>query len=85
MATNECAWLDARITKTEKLIESIEAAIDAIGSGAQSYTLDTGQSRQVVTKANVASLKTLLDSLENRRVMLKQRRYGGGSLIGRGL
>jgi len=85
MATNECAWLDARITKTEQMIEAIETAILAVGLGAQSYTLDTGQSRQVVTKADIASLTSKLESLENHRSILIKRRYGGGSLIGRGL
>lgn len=73
---DENDWLDARIAKTEELIEAIEDAILAISAGAQSYTLNTGQTTQSVTKSSIGSLRMQLDTLENRRAILKARRCG---------
>lgn len=76
---SEVDWLEARIAKTEELIEAIEDAILALTGGAQSYTLNTGQTTQSVTKASLGSLRLQLDSLENRRAVLKQRLCGNGT------
>jgi len=74
---DENAYLDAKITKVEALIDAYEDAILALAtSGAQSYTLDTGQSRQTVTKAQLSDLRLSLRELENRRSELRTRRYG---------
>lgn len=73
---DESDWLDARIARTKELIVAYEDAIEAISSGAQSYTLNTGQTTQSVTKANVGSLRIQLDSLENRLATLIARRCG---------
>jgi hypothetical protein len=73
-----------RLAATLVLIEALEAALTAlITDGAQSYTLDTGQSRQVVTKLNVASLQKQLDTLYNRYDIFNNRCNGGGTLIAR--
>lgn len=75
---DDSAWLDARIEKVEALIVAYEDAILALGTdgGMQSYTLDTGQSRQTVTRQDLGSLRLQLESLENRRSVLKARRNG---------
>lgn len=74
----DTAWLDARIAATQLSIEAYEAAEAAIGTGgAQSYTLDTGQSRQTVTKANITEIRKTLDSLYARYSNLCNRRNGG--------
>jgi hypothetical protein len=78
MTSERIAWLDARIAKTKTLIEKYEDAIDALSApgGAESYSLDTGQTRQSVTRANLGSLQATLDSLENRLSTLYARRNG---------
>ena len=60
--------LEARIAKTKVLITAHEDAIEAIlaGGAMQAYTLDTGQSRQSVTRADLSNLEKTLDSLYNR-------------------
>lgn len=73
---NDNEWLDKRIARIEALIEKHEDAIEAVAGGAQSYSLDTGQTRQTVTKANLAELRIALKELENRRSELRTRRYG---------
>jgi hypothetical protein len=80
MTSDDCAWLDARIAKTKELIERYEDAIAAVGAGGgmQSYTLDTGQSRQTVTRADLGRLQDMLNSLENRLSTLQARRNGAG-------
>lgn len=80
MAT-EAEYLQSRITRTEELIEATEDAIAALTGGAQSYHLDTGQTRTTVTKAQLSQLKTTLTSLENRRATLRARRCGAGTRV----
>ena len=62
----DAVWIQERITRTRETIVSIENAVTALVSGAQSYTLDTGQTRQTVTKANLAELKNSLSYYEGR-------------------
>lgn len=72
-------FLQARITATQSQIIAYEAAIDAIVTdGVQSYTLDTGQSNQIVTKLNLAATQRTLDSLYNRCATLEARLNGSG-------
>ena len=76
----EAAFLQARIDKTKKLIVAFEDAALSISTGEISqYTLDTGQTRQVVTKTNLATLNTHIDALYNRLVTLEARQIGNGS------
>lgn len=72
------AWLEARITKTKALIEAYEDAMLALATGAQSYSLDTGQTRQTVTKANLSEMRNAIMILENRLATLEARLEGAG-------
>lgn len=74
---DDTTWIQARITATKALIVAYEAAVLALSTGAESYQLDTGQSRQYVTKAQLGSLRTTLSELETRLSTLQQK-------IGRG-
>lgn len=67
-----------RIAATEALIISYEDAITALGANGaiQSYTLDTGQSRQVVTRSDIPALNTMIDKLYNRLATLNARLSG---------
>lgn len=72
MACDDRAWLQARLTETEALIVAYEAAILALSTGTvQSYSLDTGQTRQTVTKQQLSQIQNTLESLENRRAVLR--------------
>jgi len=75
----DVAWLDARITRTKQQIEELENAIDALAGGALSYSMDTGQTRQSVTRQQLGSLRLMLDSLYNRLSTLCARRNGASS------
>lgn len=66
-------WNLERIAATKLLIIVYEGAIDALSSGAQSYQLDTGQTRQLVSKAQLGSLQLTLTRLESRLATLQMR------------
>lgn len=74
----ERSYITGRIIATKAQIEAYEDAVLALGAGGgiQSYTLDTGQSRQVVTRADISTLTTTIDRLYNRLTMLEARLYG---------
>lgn len=76
-------FLLERIEKTKELIERYEDAVSNImANGIQSYVLDTGQSKQVVTKANIEKLQEQIDVLYNRLATLDARVNGTGVVIG---
>jgi hypothetical protein len=79
---NDRVWLTERIAAVEALIVKFEEAIGAVVGGAQSYSLDTGQTRQSVTKANLAEIQRALAELEAKRDAYYLRR-DGGSFIAR--
>jgi hypothetical protein len=60
------AYVQERIDKTKTAIAAYEDAIIALAGGAQQYSLNTGQTIQVVTRANLTNLRETLDMLENR-------------------
>lgn len=71
--SDDVEWIQARIVATKALIVAYEAAILALAGGAQSYQLDTGQSRQLVEKAQLGSLRLVLSELESRLSTYQQR------------
>lgn len=78
-------FLEERITKTEALIEAWEDALTFLAThgGIQSYTVDTGQSRQVVTRSDIGTINRTIDSLMNRLSTLEARLNGSGVLNAR--
>jgi polyhydroxyalkanoate synthesis regulator phasin len=80
----DATFLTERITATKNQIATLEDAALSLSTGAiTSYTLDTGQSRQVVTKTNVSLINKTIDSLYNRLATLEARLNGSGTVIGR--
>lgn len=77
------AFIQARIDATKLQIVAYEDAALALASGVQSYTLDTGQSRQEVTKLNLRSINDTINSLYNRCATLEARLNGSGTLTER--
>lgn len=79
MSCNDYAFLTAQIAATEAAIEQWSAAELALATGGvQSYTIDTGQSRQTVTRVNLTEIRNAIDGLYNRRATLITRRDGCG-------
>jgi hypothetical protein len=80
-SASDRAWLEARLAKTEELIVAYEDAILALSTGAQMYSLDTGQSRQTVSKSQLSQLRDVLAMLENRRAALMNRLCGSSRVV----
>ena len=72
------AFLAARIAATQAEIIALEDALLALATNQiQSYTFDSGQTRQVVTRLNLTELRKAVDSLYNRCATLEARLTGG--------
>jgi hypothetical protein len=72
----------ARISKTESLIEAMEdAVLNLTTGGMSSYTIDTGQTRNTVTKADIGSLNSQLNILYQRLAYFEHMASGGGETI----
>ena len=79
----DTAFLQERITSTKAQIVAYEDAATALGTGGiQSYTIDTGQTRQTVTKLDLPMIQNTLDGLYNRLAVLEARLNGSGTKIG---
>lgn len=67
-----------RITATKAQIVAYEDAVLALTTGGvQQYSIDTGQTRQTVTKFDLVRMSEHLDGLYNRLATLEARVYGG--------
>lgn len=77
-------FLQQRITSIQAQIVAYENAIIALATGGiQSYTIDTGQSRQTVTKIELDKLTKVINSLMNQLAVYEARLTGNGTAIGR--
>ena len=76
-------FLSDRITATAAQITAYETAIEAFATNGaiQTYKLDTGQTIQTVTRADLEDLNKTLDILYNRYSTLCARRDGASSLV----
>lgn len=73
------AFIEEQIARYKTLITAYSDAILAITvEGIQSYTLDTGQSRQTVTRIDLDRLQRTLDSLFSQLEVWQTRLDGGG-------
>jgi hypothetical protein len=77
-------WLAQKITDVQAQIDAWEGVLDffAANNTVQSYTLDTGQSRQTVNRSQLSEIRTLLNSLYNRLSTLEAR-LNGASIAAR--
>lgn len=75
-------FLNERIEATKQQIIAYEAAMTffATNNAAYTYTLDTGQSRQSVTRAQLGELKRTVDSLYNQLATLCARAEGSATI-----
>lgn len=79
---NDCNFLRERIESTKAQIIIYEDATMALESGSlQSYSLNTGQTTQYVTKFDLARLQKHIDALYNRLAVLEARLTGNGTKI----
>lgn len=72
ISSDDTVWITEQIQLSEQAITAINAAIIAIAGGAQSYLLNTGQTEQRVSKADIESLGKMLKLYEERRTKYRQ-------------
>lgn len=78
MACNNQFWKD-RLASIEAQIVAYEEAITALATGSVlSYTLDTGQTRQTVTKFNITEMNRNYERLLSLHATICARVYGTG-------
>lgn len=77
----DCEFLRQRIEATKAQIILYEDAIMQLSTGAvQSYSLNTSQTTQSVTRFDLNRLQVTLDSLYNRLATLEARLTGSGTI-----
>lgn len=81
----DAVFLQNRITALKLQIVAYEEAILALtlAGGVQSYTIDTQQGRQTVTRSDIGTLQRNLDSLMNMLITYEYRLNGGNVTIAR--
>jgi len=81
--TSDAAWIQERIDAKKALLAQYEAALTAFDLGVYSYSFDTGQSRQTVTRTSATQLAKDISRLEDEISVLMTRLCGGGRLYSR--
>ena len=78
-------FLEGRIAACKSLVVVWDAALTqlALADGIQSYTVDTGQTRQVVTRSDIGTINRIIDGLLNRCATMQARLDGSGVLNAR--
>jgi len=72
-------FLEEKKAQVESIINALIDTILQLSSGAVvSYTLDTGQGKQIVTRENLSDLNNQLNSYLSMRDVLCARTEGGG-------
>lgn len=77
---DENTFLEARLTENQAKLSLVDSAIAAVLSGAQSYSLDSGQTRQTVTRASLGQLQALKTHYENEILKISRRLCGGATV-----
>jgi len=73
---------EEQLAAAKAAVAAYNAAILALATNAiQSYTLETGQTRQVVTKANLTELRNVRSALLNEVASLEARLCGAGTHV----
>lgn len=79
MTARDTTWLRARLTWHDSAIEAYEAGILALGSGAQSYRINTGQTEQSFVRAQLSQMRVTLEGLLQQRANLYAQLNGGAT------
>lgn len=78
-AHTDSAWIEERIAAKKAQIVAFDNAITVLSvGGVQSYRLMTGQTDQMVTRANISSMRDTISQLENDVATLEARLCGAG-------
>jgi hypothetical protein len=83
MTTADPFGLDERIEKARAILSALEdEMLASLNGGVASFTLDTGQTREVVTQRSIGEIKNAISSATNHLATLIARRDGRGNYGG---
>lgn len=87
MSCSRSSYWENQLNKAKSALDAwVDAEIALAGAGGVlSYTFDTGQGRQTVTRRNLGEIRATINSLMNTVATLEARLYGCGSAQGRPL
>lgn len=74
-------FLKERLTAKKAQLAIYDAAVTALNSNVEHYDLDTGQSRQRVTRTDMQRLQATIRSLEGEICALEDRVSGSGGVV----
>ena len=74
-------FLQERLTAKKAQLAIYDAAVKALNSNVEHYDLDTGQSRQRVTRTDMARLQSTIRMLETDICLLENRLNGCGAVV----
>lgn len=77
----DSVFIQERIDVTKTMILAYETAMEALAGGAKSYTLNTGQTTQSVTKRDFQTMRETLDWLYSRLDYWLLRLNGGQTIV----
>ncbi len=81
---SKTTFLQERLAAKKAQLAELDAAVTAVNTGVQEYELDTGHSRQMVTRSNIDTFHKQMRTLEDEICRLEDRLNGsGGVLYGR--
>ena len=66
--------------KVEQAVAALTASLKD-GNGIQSYTIDTGQDKQTVTRADLSSLRSVIYNLQKEIAAMEMQLYGNAPRI----
>ena len=79
--TIDAAFLEEQIAAIKAMITQYNAAILSLAQGAQSYTLNTGQTVQTVMRSQLGSLRATRRELYEELATLCARKGGGSTYV----
>lgn len=75
---DDATWLQQRIADKKALLVQLETAVANVVLTGQNYSIDTGQTRQTVTRAGLTETRNFIAQLETEISTLQQRLNGCG-------
>lgn len=79
MTARDTTWLQERLTWHDAAIAAYEEGVLALGNGAQSYRINTGQTEQSFVRAQLSQMRVTLEGLYQTRANIFAQLYGGST------
>lgn len=75
------AFYTSRLTEKIRQLAIYDAAITTVSAGIETYSLDSGQTEQRVTRSTIGMLQAVIRGLETDIDLLESRLNGNGGVV----